>query len=394
MTRSNTIITKSIIIVVILSCIPLFVHGNNIEEVKPRYPTIVSDSNDNAIIIWENAIGFDYKNLESKDYRSCVIINSDGKITMKKDIDFAPSIGGRIQLAIDDQDILYMVGLGSYIEGEHQYLASINYIKFDIQGNILMEEKKISNDRNAPNTPYLVVDDNENAYVIYDADSIENTDTNQIFFIKIDSSNNILLDNIQITNDDNINSIDYLNQDSVGNLLLKYREGSHEYYMILDMSANVILDKMEILKSQYALNFPVISGNDSNLQYLDNNGIVDSNNDVHIITSNSASLLYTKLNSTGTKLIENKTIATHKGNGPAIYDPKVAIDSEDNIHITSSGAGSIYYMKIDPNGTVLIPAMKIAPEDEKGKDSKIPGFELIPLIIVVVVAAAVMRRRR
>jgi len=101
---------------------------------------------------------------------------------------------------------------------------------------------------------------------------------------------------------------------------------------------------------------------------------------------------------------ENRTITTQskkKGYNPcpAIFDPKVAIDSEDNIHITwyiNDGGNhfSIWYEKIDPNGTVLIPAMKIAPEDEKGKDSKTPGFELIPLIMVVVVGAAVMKRRR
>ena len=82
----------------------------------------------------------------------------------------------------------------------------------------------------------------------------------------------------------------------------------------------------------------------------------------------------------------------------AIFDPKVAIDSEDNIHITwyindGSNHFSIWYEKIDPNGTVLIPAMKIAPEAEKGKDST-PGFELLPLIMITVVAAAMMRRRR
>ena len=84
--------------------------------------------------------------------------------------------------------------------------------------------------------------------------------------------------------------------------------------------------------------------------------------------------------------------------GPTIFDPKVAIDFEDNIHITwyiNDGGNhfSIWYEKIDPNGTVLIPAMKIAPEDGKKKDST-SGFEIVPLIMIVVVAAAVKRRRR
>jgi hypothetical protein len=153
-------------------------------------------------------------------------------------------------------------------------------------------------------------------------------------------------------------------------------------------------------------NYPVISDDNSNLLYLGDDGCVDSDNDVHIISKleggdtnfEEARLQYTKLDKTGTKLIESKTIATHNTgyDNPAIFDPKVAIDNEDNIHITwyiNDGANhlSVWYMKIDENGEVLIPKMQIAPAET---DWDLGTILLIttPLIIIGVASMIYFRR--
>ena len=106
--------------------------------------------------------------------------------------------------------------------------------------------------------------------------------------------------------------------------------------------------------------------------------------------------------------IYHSNFATHdkkkdSDHGPAIFDPKVAFDSKGNIHIIwyiNDGGNhfSIWYEKSDPNGTVLIPAMKIAPEDGPGENGEAtPGFGVGPVVVVAVLVVVFWgdwRRRR
>ena len=264
-----------------------------------------------------------------------------------------------------------------------------------------IKEYQITNDIKQQSwQPKVCLDTDGNMYVFYWTLS----KGHGIFLSKVDSKGNIMINSKEIINDgeQKYYPIDVLIRSNT--LLLHFSADHAEGFLIkLDLNGTKLSNETPFSTLACVQNLPVILDEFNNLVYLNDNGIVDTHNNIHITTSNSASLLYTKLNRTGAKLIENKTIATHgkKKNydhGPVIFDPKVAIDSEDNIHITwyindGSNHFSIWYEKIDPNGTVLIPAMKIAPEAEKGKDST-PGFELLPLIMITVVAAAMMRRRR
>ena len=356
-------------------------------------PSITSDKKDNANIAWQTE---DNDNFHD-NHVYFAKINSLGDIVHKEEIgyivstDYSPSIG-------IDNNLNIFVAYSNSVNNQ----MDVYYSKFIFKENTSIKNIQLTDTIYEAGAPILLCDDNS-IHIIW-MDKRDLYSKSELYYSKIDLNGEWKIKDKRLTFNmertylrnmiiDKNNSIYILNE----------IEKKGEYLLKIDSNGIVIQNETIISSVVVIPDYQIVTDDNGNLIYLANNGIVDSNNDVHIITSSSASLLYTKLNRTGTKLIENKTIATHEKKkgyeyGPSIFDPKVAIDSEDNIHITwyiNDGGNhfSIWYEKIDPNGTVLIPAMKIAPEDEKGNDST-PGFELIPLIMVVLVAAAVMRRRR
>ena len=414
-----------LIIVIILSVVqinnPFLVESENIIEAES--PEIAIDSSDNPQICW---ISVGEKSVEDILWLTTI---SDSTINTKKIIARESIFSNTIQIFDGRKKVI------KWSENEDVNISGRNlrgqdyYTILDGGGKPIVEQKSIFTDfsrkqdeRKYINIPKsdVYIADNNNIFVIWLDSSHEQWTKladrekypihRDLYFMIIDIESNIKHWEQLTTSPDKGEDSIHLCMDINNDLWVSWE--LEDIYQVMELSFNgTLLINITPLKNiAVTSDLPVITGHNGSFLYLGDNGIVDLNNNIHIISSSdscsdkSANLLYTKLNRTGTKLIENLTIATHDkkknyDHGPAIFDPKVAIDSEDNIHITwyiNDGGNhfSIYYMKIDPNGTVLIPAMKIAPEDEKGKDSKTPAFELIPLIMVVVVAAAVMRRRR
>jgi len=378
-----------IIIIIVIILIPNVFSINNKKSGNYYNPTIAIDVNNNIYIVYQ------LHKESTKNGKICLskIHNTEPLEIEEYEITDCYTGNSRPEICLNNLNII-LISYSNYYQGEADIYISI----YDSTNKSWNRDIQITNNINKDEAWSSIVskDSDGNFHIIW-----QQLNDWGLFYSKVDSYGDILINKKNLTTEHPVSPLDII-LDSEGNLNILYENGEKKFFKIsengLIIADPVSFDKVSIINSQ-----PLISDNNSNMFYLGDNGIADSHNDVHIITSNSASLLYTKLNHTGAKLIENKTIATHDkkknyDHGPAIFDPKVAIDSEDNIHITwyinDGGSNfSIWYEKIDPNGTVLIPAMKIAPEDEKGKDST-PSFELIPLIMVVVVAAAVMRKRR
>ena len=73
---------------------------------------------------------------------------------------------------------------------------------------------------------------------------------------------------------------------------------------------------------------------------------VDSDDDIHITWRDSSGIYYTKLDNNGTTLVDDKKLST--GNLS-----EIAVDSNNNAHITWWDSG-ICYMKLDGNGSILV----------------------------------------
>ena len=113
--------------------------------------------------------------------------------------------------------------------------------------------------------------------------------------------------------------------------------------------------------------------------------------------SDNASIYYSKKDKDGIVLIDNITIAHHPKEtgpsvayGPAIFGLKLELDSQDNIHIVwfiNTGEGNyyeVYYMKIDNNGNILVPQMRLYVFDNVKLALFLLIFIGVPIVTVVI----------
>jgi len=73
---------------------------------------------------------------------------------------------------------------------------------------------------------------------------------------------------------------------------------------------------------------------------------VDSDDNIHITWRDSSGIYYTKLDNNGTTLVDDKKLSTGDLS-------EIAVDSNNNVHITWQDLG-ICYMKLDSNGSMLV----------------------------------------
>jgi len=96
---------------------------------------------------------------------------------------------------------------------------------------------------------------------------------------------------------------------------------------------------------------------------------VDSEGNLHIVWWSSRNLFpydeeiyYTRLDSNGNKLIEDKRITETMGNST---NPAIAIDSRDNVHLVwrdqpeIADYARIYYARLDNEGNILVPPHQV-----------------------------------
>jgi len=357
-------------------------------------PTIDIDSANNACIIWEKE---DEANTDHKAFYSKINKNAI-KVIDNRDIGDLHSSKDGPSFALDRHNDIHLV----YQDIRNEQL-DVYYKKLDSEGKIIFNDIQITNTKDYSWTPVIAVDTNENVFIVWEQ-GISLNAKSQLSYVKSSNSRDLIIEASQITflNDSQYNYNSLIRMDSDNNIHVPFDNDGTQWYIKIANIGSILIPECPLSTIATIPNSPIISDNNGNLLYLDDNGIVDSNNNIHIITSNSASLLYTKLNRTGAKLFENKTIATHDmkknyDHGPTIFDPKVAIDFEDNIHITwyiNEGGNhfSIWYEKIDPNGTVLIPAMKVAPEHENEDDGI--AWWLVGVVGVVIIIGMILVLRK
>ena len=375
--KSTTFLVWIFLFLFLFLATPNYAKQNNQDYVVYQQPSISVSPSGWCIVSY-------IADYENHDYKMGNIVKINGDIIKPLQTDFQAQAVNTI-ITPNEEIIIYSLKINSKDVG----------MKMDKEGNVLIRDHSLPNSSTVDvrQISNLITSDNGTiGGLIGSMEVLGPGKTANKSYIEIDDELNFIRE-WPIISDFYAGYLLRLGTDN--NLHLKISNLNNTgiiYYLKFDRKGSILLNLTPLNKVSTVHNLPIVTDEYGNLIYLDGNGIVDSNNNIHILTLNPASLLYTKLNSAGTKIIENQTIATHEGN-PLDNDPKVVIDSEDNIHFTWEAGGWIYYMKIDPNGTVLIPAMKIAPEDGTSKDST-PGFEMIPLIMIVVVAAAVKRRRR
>jgi len=370
------------------------------EQTFPSIPSIGIDSTGQIIIVWTEfpsrgeSQEWDFLDFEKNRYpRKYSIIDGYGNIVIDKKIlpDF-PKMFLPGSIVIDNDDNICFFSLAVY----HTLNQSIEFVKYSNTGEKLVNDTIIVPNQQALSLPRVTIDTNDEISLLWQKGY---PNDGCLFYLKLDSNGNKLCNEIMITNDSKWYSLSsQIFSDSSNNIHITWQKlGTTEYYITLSNDSNVIRKETPMKNITRILGYPIIEDNSNNLLYLDKNGVVDSDNNIHIFSQKKDNgnirlnnFIYNKLNNDSSIIIDNRTLySTDK----TMYEPRIEIDCLNNIHIVWKEASNIYYTKLDNNGNTLIDKMLIA-SGKVEKEESTPAFELLPLILVVVVAAAVMRRRR
>lgn len=282
----------------------------------------------------------------------------------------------RPKIATDSQNNTHMVW-SDFRHGPPE----IYYMKLDPSGNMIVGEKVITDlDAASSNLGDVEVDSNDNVHIIWsdvrDTGPIANL---EIYYEKLDSQGNTLVDETRITNAPYYSVYPSIVVDSEDNIHVAWCEemefGSffqeEIFYMKLDNNGNTLVDETMITPND---------GNESLFPDIQ----VDSNDWVHIVwlddrnetgATKNQDVYYTQLDNDGDTVIDDTRLFSRGEH----FRPSIVIGRWGEIHLVAGGLANrkgnnynqLYYMKLDSSANVLIPEKRLTNDNGNATHSKI-----------------------
>ncbi|MFH1700168.1 MAG: choice-of-anchor J domain-containing protein [Candidatus Zixiibacteriota bacterium] len=250
--------------------------------------------------------------------------------------DNAQSVWPRIEL--DGLGNVHIVWIDERSSGPELY-----YTKLDIDGNTLIDDKRLTFNGSNNWSRELLVDDNNNLHILWASDGEGNF---EIYYAKLDNNGDRLINDIRITNAVGEGKWPKLGVDDTGDIHLAWndsRTGSGEiHYKKLDNSGITLVNDTRLTYDGSATGAPFLEA--------------DKSGNIHIIWADNRNgfdeLFFTKLDNLGNTLIDDKQLTT------VYWGRWMDIDNSDCLHVIWSddrdGNDEIYYAKFDNNGNKII----------------------------------------
>jgi len=251
------------------------------------------------------------------------------------------------------------------------------YMKVDNEGNILINETTLTTlDSISSRLGDCACDSLDNIHIVWDDTRDSGPIPNmEIYYMKLDSMGNKLIDETRITNFPHNSLYPSITTDSSDNVHIVWCEevNIHNvlqeeiFYTKLDNDGNTLVNDMALTESDGEESlFPDIEA--------------DSNGNIHVVwlddrnetgTTQCQDVYYTKLDNNGNTIIDDINIFAHGD----FYRPNIIIDSEDMIHLTFGSLQGwkgnvykqIYYIKMDNDGNFLVGEKRLT--DDEGNAS-------------------------
>jgi len=209
--------------------------------------------------------------------------------------------------------------------------------------------------------PSIAIDNNGNVHMVwYDYRGGDQ----EIYYKKLDNNGNIIVDDTRLTNysGPSLNpSIAIDNDNNVHVVWLDYRDGGRRgiYYTKLNNDGNIIVNDIRLTAHPSMSYDPSIA--------------IDSHNNIHIIWSEyedgDVEIYYEKLDNNGNTLVDDKRLTEDPERSE---NPSIAIDSKDNVHIVwqdyRDGNYEVYYKRLDNNGNTIVPDKILLDNDAKSSE--------------------------
>ncbi|MBA7511255.1 hypothetical protein ES705_03246 [subsurface metagenome] len=214
--------------------------------------------------------------------------------------------------------------------------------------------------------PSIAVDSNDNIHIAW---GDQRDIYFEIYYTKLDNNGATLVDDTKLTTTTYYSWKPSIAVDSNDNIHIVWqdkRDGAYEiYYTKLDNNGNTLVDDTRLTTTTYDSQYPSIA--------------VDSNNNIHIVWQDKRDdpitkweIYYTKLNNNGNTLVDDTRLTTTTESSQ--YS-SIAVDSNDNIHIAwddqRDGNYEIYYTKLDNNGNTLVDDTRLTNDSQYSYNPKI-----------------------
>ncbi|MEE9116429.1 MAG: PKD domain-containing protein [Thermoplasmata archaeon] len=249
------------------------------------------------------------------------------------------------------------IGIGPYgglhvvwVSGNDIRGGELHYMKLDMDGNVLKNDTKITEMSSFSRFPEVAADDLGNVHISY----LEGTaGTEEVYYLMLDNSGIIQIDSTRISYINGQTFYPWLDTDSQNYVHIVWREGipiggikAKIYYTKIDPSLDDLDGDSANLTMVSLVNNNIIVDDGHNPRI-----VVDSWNNIHLSFTRSGEIFYKMMDDAGDPLI---------GSTRMTYAPKrsdhssIVVDTSQMVYITwrdeRSGKGSvIFYTKIDPN---------------------------------------------
>jgi hypothetical protein len=328
----------------------------SIDPSRSEYAHIVIDSVGNKHIFWlegrdgsplGGAYWYGHIYYSKLDIQGNVLIDQQSVMTVY-------SCYCHITAAVDSEDNLHLAWTDGRLHAPGMYQYSnweIYYKKLDNNGNTLIGGMRLTHAVYFSGTPYLTMDRDDNVHIVW-ADLRHRHELpgywpTDIYYGKLDKNGNILVNNKRLTADYSGSGWPSIALDSGGNIHMVHYKKDYIYgpnnrrvfYSKMDNDGNLLIPEIQIGPIQSAV--PGIT--------------VDSQDNLHIVWVGTKdgvegdvwTTYYRKLDQYGTTLVNDKALCP--GNLLS-----VAVGPGDTVHVGSIAYGNeLYYYKLDSNGDII-----------------------------------------
>jgi hypothetical protein len=322
---------------------------------RSEYAHMVIDSQDNQHIFWMEGRdgtplggGYWYSNIyySKLDAQGNVLID-------QKSIMIVYSAYCQLNPAVDSQDNLHLVWTDGRLHAPSLYQYAnweVYYKKLDNNGNTLIDDLRLTYAPFFSGTPQLAVGPDDNVHIVW-ADLRHRDEwpgywPTDVYYSQLDSNGNITVNNKRLTADFDGSGWPSIDVDSDGNIQMVHYKKDYIYgpnnrrvfYTKLDNVGNILIPDTQI----------------GPIQSASPNIVIDSSDNLHIVWAGTESgvegdvwtAYYKKMDKYGNTLVNQKELC------PSNH-LSIALGPGDTVHVASIAYGnSLYYCSLDVNGEI------------------------------------------
>src|SRR3989344_6012630 len=298
-------------------------------------PSLKLDAQENIHITWNDARDSPPPYYSSSEIYYTKLDNNGNTLVEDTRLTFNNSSSSNPSLSMDFQDNIHI----AWSDGRDGN-AEIYYTKLDNNGNTLVDDTRLTFDVRNSNYPSLDLDTQGNAHVAWE-DTRDNPiayPNPEIYYKKLDNNGNMAINDTRLTFDVRNSNYPSLDLDTQGNVHIVWQDQRtyvyEIYYEKLDNNGNTLINDNMVTMANVFSGYPSLNVDTQGNAHITWDDARDGNREIY----------YEKLDNNGNTTVNDRRLTF---NGGSSYKPSVGIDAQGSVHVAwednRDGNFEIYY---------------------------------------------------